>query len=94
MLVGDAQRDTANLGQTAAYSYVWGKDAGIAAVEARPSQESLHLASNFEWLKPYVTTKVETDVGLAGIETVLVRHANDLRIVAPDAGFLWKNAVA
>jgi hypothetical protein len=94
LFVGSAQLTTTTPGQTVSYSRVWGKQFGVVAVEARPTTQSLHFASIFEWMKPTVLTRRDDSIGLTGAEVLKVVNSCDYKVVAADAGFLLTTVVS
>jgi hypothetical protein len=93
-LVGDQRANTANPGQTASYSRIWGKHFGVVAVE--PGSSTMFLgfgayfvyqdARTFEWFNPLP--------GVEGANMIKMSHQVDEVVVANDAGILIANAVA
>lgn len=95
ILVSDARQDTANEGQTAAYSRIWGKVFGVLRVAARPTIRSAQFASTFR-LKgdPVTDTWYDPSVGKSGGYWARVGLSEDYKIVAPETGYLYTAAIA
>ncbi|HOR26925.1 MAG TPA: hypothetical protein PLG73_02755, partial [Candidatus Sumerlaeota bacterium] len=98
VLVARAFRNTAAPGQPPEMRYVWGNDALLAYVPARPALKQVALAYTFAWtgapgalsghrVELWREEKRKADV-------VRVQRYYDQRVIAPDAAFLWKEAVA
>jgi hypothetical protein len=95
LLVGAARKDTANIGQTASYSRIWGLDFGIVRVARRATKRSAHFASIFRMNGDPVTTEwFEPRVGKSGGHYAKVGVSEDLKVVASDAGYLYKSVVS
>ena len=98
ILVPRAQVNTAQPNQTPAMSYVWGKDALLCHVPARPGLKTVALAGTFLW------TAVPGGVSGRIVEiwredrrkadVMRVQKYYDQKIIAAGAGYLWKSAVA
>jgi hypothetical protein len=92
VLVGDAVYNTADEGQTAVMGYVWGKHALLAYVPGRPGIKQMALGYTLQvedaryvdrWDEPWVKA-----------EFVRANDYYEPKIVAVEAGYLIKNAVA
>lgn len=95
LLVGAARKDTANIGQTASYSRIWGLDFGIVRVARRPSRKSAHFASLFRLNGDPVTTEwFDASVGKNGGHYAKVGCSEDLKVVANDTAYVIKSAVS
>lgn len=95
LLVSAARRQTANEGQTAAYSRIWGLDFGVVRVARRPTRRSAHFASIFRMNGDPVTTQWQDPaVGVNGGYYAKVAVREDLKIVAAPTGYLIKSCVA
>jgi hypothetical protein len=95
LLVGAARKDTANIGQTASYSRIWGLDFGIVRVARRATKRSAHFASVFRVNGDPVTTEwFDAAVGKSGGHYAKVGVSEDLKVVANDAGALYKSVVS
>jgi len=51
ILVGKAKKNTANKGQTASFSYVWGKDIVCAYIDPQPSTIGVSAWKTFRWIQ-------------------------------------------
>lgn len=92
VLVGDALYNTADEGQTASMSYVWDKHALLAYVIGTPKIKSISLGYTLQmqdaryvdrWDEPWVKS-----------EFVRANDYYESKLVAAEAGYLIKNAVA
>lgn len=88
MLVSKARKDTANLGQTASYSRIWGNFFGVLRVARRATIRNAGWGSTFRfgqqltrvWYDPKVSTE-------GGYEAQVSTH-EDHKVTANDTGFL------
>lgn len=95
LLVGAARKDTANKGQSASYSRIWGNHFVIARVARRPSRRSAHFASTFQLRQdPQTTTWIDPKKGKAGAFYLKIGLSDDHKIVANDTGFLLKDVIS
>lgn len=95
ILVGAARQDTANIGQTAAYTRIWGDDFGIVRVARRPSKRSAHFGSTFRLKGDPITTQwFDEKPGKGGGYFGKVGCSEDYKVVAGDAGWLIKDILA
>jgi hypothetical protein len=95
LLVGAARKDTANIGQTASYSRIWGLDFGIVRVARRATKRSAHFASIFRMSNDPTTTEwFDPAKGKSGGHFAKVGVSEDLKAVASDAGYVLKSVVA
>lgn len=95
ILVGRARKDTANSGQTASYSRVWGKHFGIVRVADMAMTDNAAFAYNFRARGgPFSYTWLDERLGRQGKWFTKVTTGEDVRIVANDTGYLYVNAVA
>lgn len=92
VLVGDAVYNTADEGQTVSMGYVWGKHALLAYVQSRPAIKKISLGYTLQvedaryvdrWDEPWVKA-----------EFVRANDYYEPKVVAVEAGYLIKNAVA
>jgi len=90
LLIGRARQDTANIGQSASYSRIWGSDFfAVLSVATRPSIRSLHFGTTFRVRNDPVTTQwLDPGVGKRGGIVARVAVSEDHKVVAGDAGFL------
>jgi len=93
LLVGRARKDTANSGQSASYSRIFGKFFGVLHVANAPNVRTAAFGYSFRFgqLETFVT--FERKRGLRGSYTVGVRTSEDHVVVAADTGFLIANAI-
>ncbi|HEX5481947.1 MAG TPA: hypothetical protein VFZ08_04905 [Terriglobia bacterium] len=93
-----AEYDTAGEGQTPALDFIWGKHAMLAYVPASAQRLQPALGYTFRWLfgapdlggtltKRYRVESKASDV-------IEVHRYDDVQLVAPQAGFMFLNAVA
>lgn len=95
LLVGASRRQTANEGQTAAYSRIWGLDFGIVRVAKRATKRSAHFCSLFRLNGDPVTTEwYDPRCGKSGGNYAKVGVSEDAKVVAGDTGYLIKAATA
>jgi hypothetical protein len=102
VIVPGAGYNTANPGQAASVSYMWGKDVVLAYVPPRPGPRIPAFAYEFVWGygagRPMVTERWREQVRKSDVVRVSRRY--DLKFVAKDetgksiAGYLIKDAVA
>lgn len=95
LLIGAARKQTANEGQTASYSRIWGLDFGIVRVAQRASKRTASFASLFRSADDPVTTEwFDATTGKKGGHYAKVAVSEDLKVVAATAGYLIKAATA
>ncbi len=97
--VADCRKNTAAEGQTAAYSYVWGKDVLVAYITQQPKVRDVSLGYTFQWTPMGGTGGMRTRVWReeeygGGGEMIEVDTALDEKIVSADVAYLIKAAVA
>ncbi len=98
VLVPRAVKNTAAPGQTASMSYVWGKHAFLLYVPPRAALKTMAFAFTFLW------TAAPGSSGGRTVETwrenprkadvIRVQRYYDQKVIATDAIYVWKNAVA
>jgi hypothetical protein len=98
VLVPRAVKNTAQPGQTASMSYVWGKNAFLCYIPPRAALKTIAFAQTFAW------TSAPGSVSGRTVETwrenarksdiVRVQRYYDQKVIAPQAIYVWKNAVA
>lgn len=93
-LVGAARRDTANIGQTASYSRIWGKIFGIVRVAKMPSIRNAGFASTFQDAEPFADQIWDARPGSRGGYLCKRGFSDVSKVVAPDAGYLVNAAIA
>jgi hypothetical protein len=95
LLVGAARKQTANEGQTASYSRIWGLDFGIVRVARRASKRTAAFASLFRSSDDPATTEwFDASAGKKGGHYAKVAVSEDLKIVASSAGYIIKAATS
>lgn len=95
LLVSAARKQTANEGQTASYSRIWGLDFGIVRVAQRATRRSASFASLFRMNGDPVTTQWQDPaIGKNGGYYAKVGVSEDLKIVAAPTGYLIKSCVS
>jgi hypothetical protein len=94
-LVGGAREDTANSGQTASYSDVWGKHLAIVRVALRPSKRNASFSYTFRMQgHPLTTQWFDPTKGLGGGYFAKVGCSETHDVVANDTGFLYRSAIS
>lgn len=98
VLVPRAVKNTATPGQTASMSYVWGKNAFLCYTPPRAALKTISFALTFAW------TSAPGSVGGRVVEAwrenvrksdiIRVGRYYDQKVIAADAIYVWKNAVA
>lgn len=98
VLVARAFKNTAASGQTASMSYVWGKNAILCFTPKRSAIKQIGLASTFSWAgAPGSLSGHRVDMWRdekRKADVIRVQRYYDQKIIAPQAAFLWKNAIA
>jgi len=97
VLVPRALKNTANPGQAASMSYVWGKNAILCYVPPRPALKQVSLAYTFQWNAPgslggHIVELWREDRRKADV--VRVQRYYDQKVIAAGSAYLWKAAVA
>ena len=91
VIIGAAGYNTANEGQTASYSYLWGKNAILAYVESKPGLKKFSLGYTFKVGKNRTrTARIETKHS----DWYEVSQIQDEEIVSVDCGYLIQTAIA
>jgi hypothetical protein len=94
LLVGDAWNDTANEGQTASYSRIWGKNFGILRVADRASIRNASFGYTFRFGQKSTTEWFDPKPGVAGGYYAKVGLQECHEIVAADAGYLYTTVIS
>lgn len=95
LLVGASRKQTANQGQTAAYSRIWGADFGMVRVAKRASKRSAHFASLFRLNGDPITTQwADPTIGKSGGNYAKVGVSEVAKVVAGDTGYIIKAATS
>jgi hypothetical protein len=98
VLVPRALRNRANPGQAPLMDFVWGKDALLCYVPARPALKQVALAYTFQWggapgsLGGHLVELWREDRRKADV--IRVQRYYDQKVIAAGAAYLWKDAVA
>jgi len=93
LLVSASRKQTANEGQTASFSRIWGLDFGVVRVAKRATKRSAHFASIFRMNGDPVTTQWEDPaIGKNGGHYAKVGVSEDLKVVAGPTGYIIKAA--
>lgn len=94
-LVGRARKDTANEGQSASYSRIWGKQFGIIKVAATPSRRIAAFGFTLRFQGERTTTEwYDPVVGTRGGYYVRVAMEEDHKVTAPDTGYLFTTVIS
>lgn len=94
LLVSEARYDTANEGQTAAYSRIWGKNFGITRVAKNPSIRNAHFGTTFRFGPKMTRVWFDNHGGTEGGYYSQVSLVETHKVVANDTGFLVASAVS
>jgi hypothetical protein len=95
ILIGESRKQTANEGQTASYSRIWGDDFGLVRVARGPSLRTASFAALFRKQNdPVVTEWFDATAGKSGGYYIKNAVSEDLRVVASFGGFLIKSAIS
>lgn len=94
ILVSDARKDTANEGQTASYSRVWGKVFGIVRVASAPSPRTAAFGFTMRFGQKVTNQWFDPRVGSRGGWFGKVGMEEDHKICASDTGYLLTNVIA
>jgi hypothetical protein len=102
-LVGAAREDTANEGQTASYSRIWGDYFGLARVMNRASLRNVAFGCTMRWTMPGVKGSnggivtgqwYEDSKGLGGCYYAKAGESEHHKVIANDAGYLYSDVLA
>lgn len=94
ILVGAARQDTANDGQSASYSRIWGDHFGIVRVMRRPSKRTAAFGATFRMKgDPVATQWYDPSVGKKGGYYAKVGTSEDHKIIAADTGYLLTSVI-
>ncbi len=98
VLVAKAFKNVAARGQAASLEYVWGKDAFLCYMPARPALKQTALAYTFVWtVAPGSVNGRVVEVWRENrrkADMIRVQKYYDQKIIAAGACYLWKDAVA
>lgn len=94
LLIGETRKQTANEGQTATYSRIWGNDFGLIRVARAPSLRTASFAARFrKQSDPVVTEWFDATAGKSGGYYIKNAVSEDLRVVASFGGYLFKSVI-
>lgn len=96
-LIGAAVKNTANEGAAEALDYVWGKHAVLFYKPPTAGRRTVSLGYQFTWLfgantEGFLVKRYRDESRTADLVEVQLYY--DSKVVAPQAAYLWKNAVA
>ncbi len=95
LLVGESRKQTANEGQTASYSRIWGLDFGLVRTARAPSLRTASFAARFRKSNdPVVTEWFDPVAGKSGGYYCKNAVSEDLVVVASFAGYIIKAATS
>jgi hypothetical protein len=95
ILIGESRKQTANEGQTAAYSRIWGDDFGLVRVARGPSLRTASFGALFrKQADPVVTEWFDATAGKSGGYFIKNAVSEQLKVVASFGGYLIKAAIA
>lgn len=95
ILVGAARKDTANAGQTASYSRIWGKHFGVVRVARRPTLRNAAFGYTPRMKNDPTTQQwFDKSAGAKGAYFSKVAVSEQHKVCASDTGFLLENAIA
>jgi hypothetical protein len=95
LLVGRARKDTANEGQTASYSRIWGKQFGLARVARTPSPRIAAFGFTLRFKNERITTQwFDQTVGVRGGWYARVAFDETHKVTASDTGYLYTTVVS
>ena len=94
LIVGRAWEDTANDGQAASYSRIWGKVFGIIRIAQSPGIRTAGFGYTFRFGQKVTTQWYDPAPGVEGGYHCKVGVEEGHMVVAPDAGFLFTGAIA
>jgi hypothetical protein len=87
-LVGSARKDTANVGQTAAYSRIWGNSFSINRVSASPSLRNAVWGYTLKDMPARQELFWLADKGHSGMYKSRCSYSDQQLVIAPTAGYL------
>lgn len=95
ILVGSARKDTANIGQTASYSRIWGKFFGVVRVAARPTLRNASFGYTLRFKgHPLTFQWFDGSKGVSGMHFAKVSFAEQQKVVASASGYLISSAIS
>lgn len=93
ILVSEARKDTANSGQTASYSRIWGDVFGVVRVAMTPSRETAAFGFTFRMGPKRTDTWFDQTLGTQGAYYTRTTVMEDHKVVAGDTGYLIQNPI-
>ena len=94
-LVGRGRKDTANEGQAASYSRIWGKQFGIVKVAQTPSTRTVAFGFTLRFQGARTATQwFDQTVGTRGGYYAKVGFEEDHKIIASDTGYLYTTVLS
>lgn len=95
ILIGEARKQTANEGQTASYSRIWGNDFGLVRVARSPSLRTAAFAARFrKAADPVVTEWFDATAGKSGGYYIKNACSEQSKVVASFAGYIFKSCIS
>lgn len=99
LLIGKAKYNSANKGQTASYTYLWGKLCALLYLEEETNLENVSAWKNFRWIQEstevgYMVRTYREEAKGGGGEWIEVETSYDIVQVCSDVGYLISGAVA
>ena len=99
IIVGASKYNTANKGQTASYSYIWGKDIVLAYIDPRPAMIGVAWAKTFQWKQMateigYKVRSWRDETRGGGGEVLETETSFDEKIVCSDLAYLIDTAIS
>lgn len=97
VLVPRAFKNTAKKGQSPSLSYIWGKNAMLLYIPPRPALRTVTFSYSFIWSPEGAVSGYLVEAWRANnrkADVIRVQRYYDQKIIAPQACYLWKNAVA
>lgn len=91
--VGKARKDTANSGQTASYSRIWGNNFGVMRVAQNPGIRSVSWGYTFRFKEKITTQWYAPAPGVSGGYHAKVGQSVDHKVVSNVAGSLIATAI-
>lgn len=94
VLIGEARQDTANLGSSASYSRIWGKQLGIVRRAKSPGIRNASFGYTFRHQGKKTTQWFDQTIGIEGGYYSKVGVAEDHKVVAADTGYLYTTVIS
>lgn len=93
LLIGAARKDTANEGQTASYSRIWGDVFGLVRVATTPSVRNASFGFTFRFGQIDTAQVFDPMIGTKGGYWAKASVDETHKVVAPDTGFLLTTVI-